>query len=152
MLKKWLFKLNRIVIWPLLITTLLFLATGFSITHKAYRLMPVDTALEIHNLLHPVFIPLFLIHVIVSVYFAVERWRRKPVKTSFLVQLQRFSAWVLLITILLYIFSGYSMSGKLPLDISIAIQIHRALDIVIIVFLLHAGINCYYILRKWLRS
>lgn len=152
MLKKWLFKIDRIIIWPLLIVTLLFLFTGFSVTHEAYRIIPLGVASEFHVLLHFIFIPLFLAHAIIGVYFAVNRWKKKAVNASFFVQLERFSAWVLLVAVMLYMFSGYVMSGRIPLDISVASRIHRSLDVVIIVFLLHAGVRSYCILRKWLRS
>lgn len=151
MLKNWLFRIDRLVIWPLLIATLLFLATGFSMTHEAYRLMSIDSAWKIHTSLHPVFISLFFIHVVIRIFFAVERWKRH-VETPFLVQLGRFSGWALLVTVFLYMLSGYAMLGSLPLDVDTSTNIHKSLDVVIIIFLLHAGITSYYALRKWTKS
>lgn len=151
MLKKWLFKIDKVIVWPLLAVTLLFLVTGFSMTHEAYRLIPVATALRFHTQLCLVFLLLCLAHVFINCYFAVERWKRKHVKVKFLLQLERFSGWILFIMIMIYMFSGFVMSGKLPLNIDTAVRIHRSLDIVIIIFLLHVGIYFYYVFRKWLR-
>ena len=69
---------------------------------------------------------------------------------KFLIKLNRFSAWVLLVLIILFIISGYGMTKQI-IDPIFATQLHdNILPIpLFIFFLLHVGISIRYALRRW---
>jgi len=69
-------KLVRWTAWPLLLTVLSFLFTGYS-TSGRYglgRLMDEQTALTWHKLLHVPLIALLLAHSLPAMYLAFQRW------------------------------------------------------------------------------
>jgi len=71
-----------------------------------------------------------------------------------LLRISRISAWVLLVLIILYIITGFSMTGRYGfsklISISTATLIHDNLCVLVIIFfLLHAGISVYFALKRW---
>jgi len=69
---------------------------------------------------------------------------------KFLIKLERFSAWVLLVLIILYIISGFGMVKRI-IDPVLARYIHTELLPIplFIFFVLHVGIATNYALRRW---
>jgi len=69
---------------------------------------------------------------------------------KFLIKLNRFSAWVLLVLIILFIISGYGMTKQI-IDPVFATYLHdNILPIpLFIFFLLHVGISIRYALQRW---
>ena len=69
-------KAARISGWGLLILTVLYLASGFSLCGEIGfdRLFAPRKALRIHRAMTWPFVVLFLIHVLSSVYLAMQRW------------------------------------------------------------------------------
>ncbi len=69
---------------------------------------------------------------------------------KFLIKLNRFSAWVLLVLIILFIVSGYGITKRI-IDPVFSKYLHDKLLPVplFIFFLLHVGISIRYALRRW---
>jgi len=69
---------------------------------------------------------------------------------KFLVKLNRFSAWALLILIILFIISGYGMTKQI-IDPVFATQLHdNILPIFLFLFfVVHVAISSSYALRRW---
>lgn len=153
MFKKWLFKLDRVIVWPLLFATVVYLLSGYSLTYRfsAYKIIPQDLASEIHTPFCIIFLILFLLHFIIAAYFAILR---QPSKNSLSITLSRWSAWLLLVSTIIMIISGYSKTGSLIIvPFSIAIQLHTTFSFLVIpLFIIHAGINSYHVIRKWVKS
>jgi len=69
---------------------------------------------------------------------------------KFLVKLNRFSAWILLILIILFIVSGYGVTKQVINPVFAANLHNKLLPIpLFIFFLLHVGISIRYALRRW---
>lgn len=69
---------------------------------------------------------------------------------KFLIKLNRFSAWVLLILIVLFIVSGYGMTKQIINPVSAAYLHNKLLPIFLFVFfVLHVSISSSYTLRRW---
>ena len=69
---------------------------------------------------------------------------------KFLIKLNRFSAWVLLVLIILFIISGYGMTKQI-IDPVFATYLHDNIFPIplFIFFLLHVGISIRYALWRW---
>ena len=69
---------------------------------------------------------------------------------KFLIKLSRFSAWILLILIILYIVSGYGITKGI-IDPVFAKYLHDKLLAIpfFIFFVLHIAISSSYALRRW---
>lgn len=67
-----------------------------------------------------------------------------------LIKLNRFSAWVLLVLIILFIISGYGMTKQI-IDPVFATYLHDNIFPIplFIFFLLHVGISIRYALWRW---
>lgn len=153
MFKKWLFKLDRVIIWPLLFATVIYLLSGYSLTYRfsAYKIIPQDSASKIHTPFCIIFLTLFLLHFIIAAYFAILR---QPSKASLSMTLSRWSAWLLLVSTIIMIISGYSRAGSLMIvPFSIAVQLHTTFSFLVIpLFIVHAGINFYTLIREWVKN
>jgi len=69
---------------------------------------------------------------------------------KFLIKLNRFSAWVLLVLIILFIISGYGMIKQI-INPVFATYLHNELLPIplFIFFVLHIAISSSYALRRW---
>ena len=72
----------------------------------------------------------------------------------YLVMLNRLAAWLLLVVMIIYIFSGFALCGTLGFNRWIAtdraLAVHRNLAWpLVVLFLVHAGISVYFALRRW---
>ena len=73
-----------------------------------------------------------------------------------LIKISRVSAWLLLFLMILFIVTGYSITGKYYMnkliDPDLADDIHLLFDIpIIILFIVHAGIQIYFTFKGWKR-
>lgn len=153
MFKKWLFKLDRIIIWLLLFVTIFYLLSGYSLTYRfsAYKIISQDIASLMHAPLCLAFLILFLLHSFIAIYSAVLR---QPSTTKLSVSLSRWAGWLLLVSILVMMVSGYSKVGTLPLlSSTTAVQLHTTFSFLVIpLFIVHVGVNSYYVIGKWVKS
>lgn len=69
---------------------------------------------------------------------------------KFLLKLNRFSAWILLILIILFIISGYGMTKQI-IDPVFATQLHNNIlpVFLFVFFVIHVAISSSYALRRW---
>ena len=69
---------------------------------------------------------------------------------NFLIKLERFSAWVLLVLVILYIISGYGITKGI-IDPVFSRYLHDKLLAIpfFIFFALHVGITTRYALMRW---
>lgn len=69
---------------------------------------------------------------------------------KFLIKLNRFSAWALLVLMILFIVSGYGMTKQI-IDPVFATQLHdNILPVFLFIFFtLHVAISSSYALRRW---
>ena len=153
MLKRWLFKINRITIWPLLVITIMFLLAGYSMTDRFYvrSFFPPGLARELHLPFCIAFLLIFLLHTSISIYFAILR---NPSKPPLSIILARWSAWLLFVSTAVMLIAGYAINGTLAfIPLHIALQWHSVFSFLVVpLFVVHAGINTYYIVRKWIRN
>ncbi|MBM3199645.1 hypothetical protein FJZ53_01820 [Candidatus Woesearchaeota archaeon] len=152
MLKKWLFQLNKRIIWPLLMITIVFLLSGYSLTSRFQvdRIFPRSLASYVHVPSCWVFLILFIAHFLASAYLAVLRPESKP---AISIRISRWSAWLLFVSVSILMLSGYSRIGTIRLLGHSAAQIHTVFSFLIIpLFMAHAGISAYYVVRKWSRT
>ncbi len=70
---RYLFKINRISAWMLLVFMIIFLASGYAWTERI--IMPVQLARWMHTQLDIYLVVLLLIHVLINTKFALKRWR-----------------------------------------------------------------------------
>ncbi len=72
----YLVKVARISGWLLFLLVLLYIVTGFSLCNEpGYpKLMDSQTALRVHKLFDWPLIAVFLVHSVVTIYFALRRW------------------------------------------------------------------------------
>jgi hypothetical protein len=67
-----------------------------------------------------------------------------------LVKINRFSAWMLLIFMIIFLISGYAWSHKILLPLQMAKNMHTELDLFLVVFfLLHSLIGIRFALARW---
>ncbi|OPY52201.1 MAG: hypothetical protein A4E49_01962 [Methanosaeta sp. PtaU1.Bin112] len=66
-------KINRISAWMLLVFMILFLISGYAWWNRI--LLPLKNAIYIHTNLDIFLVFFFLVHVLISVRFALARWR-----------------------------------------------------------------------------
>jgi len=69
---------------------------------------------------------------------------------KFLIKLSRFSAWLLLVLIILFIISGFGMTKQI-IDPVWATNLHNNILPIFLFtfFVLHVAINSSYALRRW---
>jgi len=69
---------------------------------------------------------------------------------KFLIKLERFSAWILLILIIFYVVSGYGITKRI-IDPVFAKYLHDKLLAIpfFVFFVLHVGIATKYALMRW---
>jgi len=68
---------------------------------------------------------------------------------GFLKRIERISAWLLLIFIVIYIVSGYAWSNRIIMPLYLARYLHTALDIYMIpLFLAHVLIGTKFTLKR----
>jgi len=152
MIKKWLYKIDRILIWPLLFATIIFFLSGFSLTQRFYihKIFPHHLAAELHFPFCIALLVLFLLHSLIGFYFAILRKSSKP---HLSIVLARWLGWLLFVSMSMMFIGGYVMNGFWNVfDISTASRIHTIFAFLsIILFFVHAGIHVYFIVRKWVR-
>ena len=73
---------------------------------------------------------------------------------KWLVKTNRLSAWGLLIVVILFLISGYSMAGKYGFETIVTKQaanrLHLALHLPLIVFFLfHSSVSILFALQRW---
>ncbi len=75
-LNYYLTKIARITGWLLLIMVTLYILTGFALCGKFgfSKVIDVQTALEIHQIFDWPLIGIFLVHSVITIYFAFRRW------------------------------------------------------------------------------
>lgn len=66
----------------------------------------------------------------------------------------RITAWPLLLFMLLFVVSGYALSGEYGLNrimgVETAISVHRLFNIpLVLLFFVHAGAGAYICFRRW---
>jgi hypothetical protein len=67
-----------------------------------------------------------------------------------LVKINRFSAWMLLIFMIIFLISGYAWSHKILLPLQMAKNMHTELDLFLVLFfLLHSLIGIRFALARW---
>jgi hypothetical protein len=66
-------KINRISAWMLLIFMIIFLISGYAWWNRA--LLPLQQAMYMHTELDLFLVFFFLVHVLISIRFALARWR-----------------------------------------------------------------------------
>jgi hypothetical protein len=66
-------KINRICAWVLLIFMIIFLISGYAWWNRA--LLPLQQAVYMHTELDLFLVFFFLAHVLISIRFALARWR-----------------------------------------------------------------------------
>ena len=73
----YLVKTARLTGWLLLALMLLFMVTGFSLRGELGfgKLITTKTALKIHRIFEWPLIVVFLVHSMITIYFAMRRWR-----------------------------------------------------------------------------
>jgi len=74
--------------------------------------------------------------------------------TRVLLRIARFSGWVLLFLVGLFLVTGYAMSGKYGFDRLVgeqtALTIHKIFDWPLILFFVaHAATSIYFAMRRW---
>jgi hypothetical protein len=72
----------------------------------------------------------------------------------YLVKLNRFLAWLLLPVVLIFLTTGFSMSGRLGVNRLVPRERAQALHQnmiwpLVTLFTLHAGLSVYYSFRRW---
>jgi succinate dehydrogenase/fumarate reductase cytochrome b subunit len=69
----------------------------------------------------------------------------------YLIKTVRLTGWLLFALMVLYILSGFSLTGELELvDERIALIIHKVFEWpLIVVFAVHSLITIYFALRRW---
>ena len=74
-----------------------------------------------------------------------------PLNTGrLLVKINRFSAWMLLIFMIIFLISGYAWSHKILLPLQMAKNMHTELDLFLVLFfLLHSLIGIRFALARW---
>ena len=70
------------------------------------------------------------------------------------VKIDRISAWILLVLMILFFISGYSMTSEYGMNNVLqripATQIHVGIsELVVLFFAIHAGIQIYFALLRW---
>jgi len=69
---------------------------------------------------------------------------------KFLIKLNRFSAWVLLVLIILFIVSGYGMTKQIINPVSARYLHDKVLPVFLFIFFVfHVFISSSYALRRW---
>ena len=67
-----------------------------------------------------------------------------------LVKVNRISAWVLLILMIIFIVSGYAWWNRVLLSLQLARQLHTELDLLLVLFfLVHSLISIHFTLARW---
>ncbi|MFZ3149278.1 MAG: hypothetical protein WA137_09570 [Methanothrix sp.] len=66
-------KINRICAWMLLIFMIIFLISGYAWWNRT--LLPLQKAVYMHTELDLFLVFFFLVHVLISIRFALARWR-----------------------------------------------------------------------------
>ncbi len=86
-LNYYLLKIARITGWLLFVLVLVYILTGFALCGKLGfdQCIDLQTALGIHQILDWPLVSIFLVHSLVTIYFAMRRWgwikpRNKPAK------------------------------------------------------------------------
>ena len=81
----YLVKTARVSGWLLFVLVLIYIVTGFVLCSKLGfdRLIEIQTARNIHEVLDWPFVAIFVVHSLVTIYFAMRRWgwikpRSKP--------------------------------------------------------------------------
>lgn len=68
----------------------------------------------------------------------------------YLIKVNRISAWVLLIFMVVYIVTGYAWTDHIIMNLSLARHLHTGLkDYMILFFLVHALISTKFTLKRW---
>jgi hypothetical protein len=75
------------------------------------------------------------------------------VNKTLLVKIDRISAWILLVLMILFFITGYSMTAEYGMNKVIGIlhatQIHTGLsELVLLFFAIHAGVQIYFALLR----
>ncbi len=73
---------------------------------------------------------------------------------SWLIKVDRISAWILFFLFIIFIVTGYSMTREYGMNklvgIRSAVSIHLGIcELVIFFFVIHSGIRIYFALRRW---
>ena len=76
------------------------------------------------------------------------------VNKTLLLKIDRASGWILLLLMVLFIVSGYSLTSEYGMnrvmDRHVALQIHINLsELVVIFFVIHSSIRIYFALIRW---
>ncbi len=67
-----------------------------------------------------------------------------------LTKVNRISAWVLLVLMVIYIITGYAWSDRIIMSLREAVRIHTTLDLLLIpVFLIHVAISARFTLKRY---
>ncbi len=72
-INRYLFRINRISAWVLLVFMILFLISGYAWADNI--IMPVQQARWLHTRLDTYLVIFFLLHALISIKFALKRWK-----------------------------------------------------------------------------
>ncbi len=72
-INRYLVKINRISAWTLLVFMILFFVSGYAWVDKV--LIPIQQAKWMHTQLDTYLVIVFLMHALISIKFALKRWR-----------------------------------------------------------------------------
>jgi hypothetical protein len=89
-------KINRISAWMLLIFMIIFLISGYAWWNRA--LLPLQQAMYMHTELDLFLVFFFLVHALISIRFALARWRvgHAPAVNLLLIAIGILSFWAVL--------------------------------------------------------
>ena len=145
--------IDRISCHLLFIFILLYIATGYSMTGKYgfhFRL-----GRKFHLSFCIVLIILFLVHVAISIYFAVMRLKAMPFSQIFSLSarnLNRIIGWILIFLLLIQLIVGFALIDKYRMarliSISNARIIHSVtIPVLIVLFLIHSAFSFWFIYK-----
>ena len=169
--KAFLSRINRILCLLIFPLALFLLFTGYAST-RSYGLNHIlrrRYSLPLHmGLPHYIFMGLVAVHLAISSYFAIKRTRKigfnalsfkvrgKFSLNKFLLIVNRTSAWSLLMVFIVFIATGFSMTGKFWVNRIISPEfasfLHKTLDWPMIMLLLvHSSISFYaYFIKSYI--
>lgn len=72
----------------------------------------------------------------------------------FLLKINRYSAWLLLPVIIIYLISGFAMTGRYGfnklINARVGLTLHNFFHLpLIILFVIHVGISIYFASKRW---
>lgn len=158
---KILFKLNRIIAWVNVVLIILFFISGYSMVSQfgMDKIIPANISLYLHiKYLVLLFIITFFIHIVISLKFILitdKYLLRKPFsKKKIITIVDRINSWVLLLLVMLYIITGFGITGgygfNMIFEPEASLYLHSSLTMpFLIALVIHVGIRFMNLLKRW---